>query len=94
VRIAAEAQGFGGHLVVKQGERGVTVAVDGELVAAPTAPARVLDVTGEGDAFCGGFIAGLVETGDPVLAARYGWSVPLPGGVLRRHGRTRRARQR
>jgi ribokinase len=66
------ARGFSGHLVVKRGERGVAVAVDGDVVAVPSAPAHVLDVTGAGDAFCGGFIAGLVATGDPVLAAQYG----------------------
>ncbi|MCL4834159.1 MAG: nucleoside hydrolase [Caldilineaceae bacterium] len=38
----------------------------------PAAPARVLDVTGAGDAFCGAFAVGLSETGDPVTAARWG----------------------
>lgn len=38
----------------------------------PAAPARVVDVTGAGDAFCGAFAVGLAETGDPVTAARWG----------------------
>jgi len=38
----------------------------------PAAPARVMDVTGAGDAFCGAFAVGLSETGDPVTAARWG----------------------
>jgi sugar/nucleoside kinase (ribokinase family) len=66
------ARGFRGHLVVKRGERGVSVAVDDDVVDVPSAPADVIDSTGAGDAFCGGFIAGLVATGDPVLAAQHG----------------------
>jgi ribokinase len=31
-----------------------------------------VDPTGAGDAFCGGFLAGLLVSGDPVTAARYG----------------------
>ncbi|MBX3052597.1 MAG: carbohydrate kinase family protein [Caldilineaceae bacterium] len=38
----------------------------------PAAPARVLDVTGAGDAFCGAFAVGLSATGDPITAARWG----------------------
>jgi sugar/nucleoside kinase (ribokinase family) len=33
---------------------------------------RVVDVTGAGDAFCGGFLAGLAQTGDSVTACRMG----------------------
>ncbi|GAB4162954.1 MAG: hypothetical protein Fur0021_37640 [Candidatus Promineifilaceae bacterium] len=44
-----------------------------ELAAfhAPGDP-RVIDVTGAGDAFCGGFMVGLDRTGDPRQAACYG----------------------
>jgi len=35
----------------------------------PTVPVKVVDVTGAGDAFCGGFIAGLASHGDPARAA-------------------------
>jgi ribokinase len=38
----------------------------------PAYPARVQDVTGAGDAFCGGFLVGLVETGDLVEACLRG----------------------
>lgn len=31
-----------------------------------------VDVSGTGDAYCGGFMVGLEETGDPVLACCYG----------------------
>jgi ribokinase len=33
---------------------------------------RVIDVTGAGDAFCGGFMVGLARTADPILAAQMG----------------------
>lgn len=38
----------------------------------PAYPARVTDVTGAGDAYCGGFMAGMCQTGDPVEAALWG----------------------
>lgn len=38
----------------------------------PAYPAHVRDVTGAGDAYCGGFLVGLVETGDVVEAALRG----------------------
>lgn len=33
---------------------------------------RIEDATGAGDAFCGGFLAGLIKSGDVVTAAAYG----------------------
>jgi sugar/nucleoside kinase (ribokinase family) len=33
---------------------------------------RIVDVTGAGDAFCGGFMVGLAQSGDPLAAARQG----------------------
>ena len=38
----------------------------------PAYPARVVDVTGAGDAFCGGFLVGLSETGDVLEAGLRG----------------------
>ncbi|MEN4099263.1 MAG: PfkB family carbohydrate kinase [Anaerolineaceae bacterium] len=38
----------------------------------PAAPARVVDPVGAGNAYCGGFLAGWVETGDIRQAALYG----------------------
>ena len=38
----------------------------------PAYPSRVVDVTGAGDAYCGGFLVGLTETGDPLEAALRG----------------------
>jgi ribokinase len=38
----------------------------------PAYPARVVDPTGAGDAFCGGFSAGYLLTYDPLRAALHG----------------------
>ena len=35
-------------------------------------PTNVIDPTGAGNAYCGGFLAGYVQTGDVLTAARYG----------------------
>lgn len=64
--------GFEGVLVVKRGEEGVDVATSEGVTRVPAADSCVVDVTGAGDAFCGGFLAGLMSTGDPVLAAAHG----------------------
>lgn len=63
-----------GAVAVKIGAEGGLVwdRVARAPVAVPSEPAATLDPTGAGDSFCGGFLAGLVETGDPVQAARFG----------------------
>ncbi len=61
-------------VVVKRGARG-SLVYDRDRNAispVPPCPATVRDVTGAGDAFCGAFLAGLVETGDPLAAAQRG----------------------
>jgi cytidine kinase len=60
--------------VLRMGEAGSLVAgQDGAPVAVPAAPVpRVVDVTGAGNAYCGGFLVGLAETGDLEQAGRYG----------------------
>jgi sugar/nucleoside kinase (ribokinase family) len=40
----------------------------GSMVVVPSCAAQVLDPTGAGDAFCGGFLVGLTDTGDAVEA--------------------------
>jgi ribokinase len=63
-----------GAVAVKMGPRGVLVwdRARAAVIAVPVAPAKTLDPTGAGDSFSGGFLAGLVETGDPVQAACFG----------------------
>ena len=67
--------GKGSPLVVlKKGKDGVLL-LDRDrssIVAVDAAPARVVDVTGAGDAFCGGFAAGIAQGLDPLEAARRG----------------------
>lgn len=48
------------------------VASDGSVAELSAAPARVVDVTGAGDALTAGFVHGLLEGADPVRAAERG----------------------
>lgn len=63
-----------GTAAVKLGARGALVfdKAAGRAVLVPVLPTNAIDPTGAGDSFCGGFLAGLVETGDPVRAACFG----------------------
>jgi sugar/nucleoside kinase (ribokinase family)/fructoselysine-6-P-deglycase FrlB-like protein len=57
-------------VVVKLGRGGALVARPGAPPAwVPAAPAEVVDPTGAGDSFCGGFAAGLALGEDPAAAA-------------------------
>jgi cytidine kinase len=60
--------------VLRMGEAGSLVAGRGEVpVAVPAVPvASIVDVTGAGNAYCGGFLVGLAEAGDLGQAGRYG----------------------
>lgn len=68
------ADRMNGALAVKLGPKGVLVwdRTARRAVMVRAMPAATLDPTGAGDAFCGGFLAGLVETRDPMIAARFG----------------------
>lgn len=70
-RLGAELAELGvtAQVVVKRGADGVDVALGGAVVRVPSVTEELVDPTGAGDAFCGGYLAGLVETGDPVEAA-------------------------
>jgi ribokinase len=50
------------HMAAKLGERGSLVcdAKSGVLIHTPAHPVKVVDTTGAGDGYCGGFVAGLV----------------------------------
>jgi ribokinase len=73
---AAEAFGaLGARVVVlKLGARGQFVyeTASARRWHVPAYPAAVVDVTGAGDAYCGGFMIGLAQTGDPLEAALRG----------------------
>lgn len=73
---AAEAFGAMGTklVVIKMGARGQYLldAAAKRKWHMPAYPAKVRDVTGAGDAYCGGFLVGLAETHDPVEAALRG----------------------
>ncbi len=61
-------------IVVKRGDQGqlLRLAASGQRWEIPAYPARVVDPTGAGDAFCGGFLAGFEATYDPLQAVLYG----------------------
>ncbi|MCJ7708851.1 MAG: carbohydrate kinase family protein [Anaerolineales bacterium] len=62
------------NVVVKLGERGSMVYDEarGSWRIVPVYRTRLVDPTGAGDAYGGGFLVGLVETGNPLQAALYG----------------------
>jgi sugar/nucleoside kinase (ribokinase family) len=61
--------------VVKLGAEGCVVATPEGVVHVPAFRAEVQDITGAGDAFCGGFLAGLIQGERPVDAAIRGAKV-------------------
>lgn len=73
---AAEAFGAMGcrTVVIKMGGRGQALldVESNRKWLIPAYPATVRDVTGAGDAFCGGFLAGYLKSFDPVEAALHG----------------------
>jgi len=71
---AVEFARQGPRVVIKMGDRGARVYErdSNRRTHVPPYPAHVVDVTGAGDSFCGGFMVGLATTGDPIRAAMYG----------------------
>ncbi|MFK7880847.1 carbohydrate kinase family protein [Roseobacter sp.] len=72
--LAELSQWTQGAVAVKLGPKGVLVWDRGGCTAVevPAENVDAVDPTGAGDSFSGGFLAGLVEMGDPVAAARFG----------------------
>ena len=60
------------HTVVKHGARGAFALVDGAVLRVPAPRVRVVDTTGAGDAFNGGFLAALVQGRDVSACLRAG----------------------
>jgi sugar/nucleoside kinase (ribokinase family)/ubiquinone/menaquinone biosynthesis C-methylase UbiE len=60
-------------VALRMGERGSLVAgSNGVMTTIPTVPVKkVVDVTGAGNAYCGGFVVGLAEMGDLEQAGRW-----------------------
>ncbi len=82
------------YVIIKLGAEGLALLdlASEERWKIPAYPANVRDVTGAGDSFCGGFLVGLIETGDPLEAALRGSisaSLTIEGtGALYALGRT------
>jgi ribokinase len=56
-------------VAIKLGDVGCLVADAGHRVALPVLPLVLVDSTGAGDAFCGGFVAGYLRTSSLLVAA-------------------------
>jgi ribokinase len=83
----AEALGECGceFIVIKRGAHGQMLydTVSGKRWEIPAYPARPADLTGAGDSFCGGFLAGYHKTYDPlraVLCGNVSASLTIEGG--------------
>jgi sugar/nucleoside kinase (ribokinase family) len=59
-------------VTLRMGAEGSLVYSSGTVLYVPAVPTTVIDPTGAGNAYCGGFLAGYVQTGDVLTAARYG----------------------
>lgn len=61
-------------VVVKRGAQGQLIydAAANRKYEIPAYPIRLVDPTGVGDVFCGGFLVGYQRTGNPLQAALYG----------------------
>lgn len=73
--MAAALANFGCEIIViKRGGRGQFVyeRATGKKWEIPAYPSRLVDPTGAGDAFCGGFLTGYAATLDPLQAAMQG----------------------
>ena len=88
-------------VALRQGEAGATVhrADTGETHHIPAFKTTVVDPTGAGNAFCGGFLAGWMETKDLRTAGMYGVisasflveqvGLPQPNSTLRQQAKER-----
>jgi len=72
----AEALGKFGceFIIIKRGAHGQMLydSVSKKRWEIPAYPAHLMDVTGAGDSFCGGFLAGYQKTYDPLRGVLYG----------------------
>lgn len=72
---AAAAAWFHGkgvrHVIITLADRGAFYSGEGVQTLIPAFPVKAVDTTGAGDAFCGGFLAALAETGDILRSIRF-----------------------
>jgi len=73
-----------GMVVLKRGAAGAMVAMQEARFAVPPAPATPVDSTGAGDSFAGAFLAYLLETDDPTVAAKR--AARVAAGTVSGHG--------
>ena len=70
--IVALRMGPEGSLVCASGATHFSSASHLVPIHVPAVPTTVIDPTGAGNAYCGGFLAGYAQTGDALIAARCG----------------------
>ena len=82
------------NVILTLGERGSLLLSEGQdpVLTPAFRPARVLDTTGAGDAFCGAFATALAQGSSPVDAARF--ASAAAGLSVTRHGTARAMPQR
>lgn len=59
-------------VALRMGEVGSLVATPAGRWRIPAVPVPVVDVTGAGNSYCGGFLVGYTQTGDPHIGGLYG----------------------
>jgi len=59
-------------VALRMGEAGSLVATGAQRWHIPAVPVHVVDVTGAGNSYCGGFLVGYAQTGDPRAGGLYG----------------------
>ena len=59
------------HVLLKMGEAGAYLATADARVRIPAHPVVPVDATGAGDTFCGSFLARILASDEPEVAARY-----------------------
>jgi len=75
VKIVHQLKAYGARMVVVRMAEAGSLLLDsrGDLYQIPAFPAEhIIDVTGAGNAYCGGFVYGLATTQDPKQAGWYG----------------------
>lgn len=60
------------NVVVTKGSEGSLVKWDGKVYEIPAYEAKLIDTTGAGDMYAGGFLYGIINSGDPHIAGHLG----------------------